>query len=524
MSLNPTIPRTATGTSLLREVQETVSDLNRYKDICLFFRRRKTGEKILQAGGRWDYLTRTFVGPEVTKQATFHLEESQVEFARWFSQWLTAYVNKAPRDTRLVLTAGERRGGKTTAGLISLIAAVLAVPGTIAWAVSSTFQERDELEQAILRFIPSHWYVYRGAPKYRYVFPNGSVLRNVSADDPDVLKQGRVDIVLVNEAQKMQAAVLTNLLPAVIDRGGLVLLAANPPRRAIGAWVTDLKEALDAKRLKAAKFFGFSAKLNESIDQEARQDIGDILRVIDPKVAAADDEGLWLAVGDAAYTKFQTNTHVKPRPQLGDVTREVTKQKFGRPYDFISGNDFQQTPHNATVILKVFKAPDGRNIYWAVGEVLREGTEDDLIDSIEEAGYTPENLVAVGDASAGWQNAAHTQGRNSFEVFKSRRFHIHPPRKAKDETRKPSNPPIEDRLNLVNNLLAQGRLFVDPDGAPRLATALKKCEFKHWRPYGKYAHETDALGYALWKMEPEPSQRGGRPATMSVKITRGNGF
>jgi hypothetical protein len=514
----------------MREEEEKRNSVTRYQDLCLIFRRRKTGDVLLSTGGKWDNYENKFLrgGTSTAKRAKIiDLEESQVEFSKWYSTWLDAFIADEPRDTRLVLTAGERRGGKTTIGLLSAIALAVGRPNSIVWVVSSTYQERDEIESAILRFVPSNWYIYRGAPKYRFIFSNGSVVRNVSADDPETLKQGRVDLVFVNEAQKMQAGVLTNSLPGIIDCGGLTILAANPPRRAIGEWVRDLKEAIDAKRVNSAKFFGFSAKLNEQIDQQAREDVGSILRVIDPKVAAADDEGLWLPVGDVAYSHFAVNKHVIPPPYIGDTTKDFLRSKMGRPYEYVNGADFQSTPHMAGVSVKIYKSPDGRNIYHVVGEVLRDGTEDDFLDTVDESGiWTPENTLWVGDASGTWQDGAHKSGRVSFDIFKSRRWHILPPQRAKTENRRPKNPAVEDRINLVNKLLAQDRLYIAPQ-AQNLALSIKKCPVKFGKPYGRHSHITDALGYVLYYLEPAPKPEKSELTTSVWSVAnarRGSGY
>ena len=499
----------------------------RYQDLALVFRRKQTGDIILSCGGRWDNLKKCFVpgGIEAANHCKIiDLQESQLEFATWFATWLTAFIEHDPRDTRLVLTAGERRGGKTTIGLLSTIATCIGRPNTIAWVVSSTFQERDEIENAIRRFIPGSYWVYKGAPRYRFIFPNGSVLRCLSADDPETLKQGQVDIVMANEAQKMPVAMLTNAIPGIIDRGGLMLLAANPPRKEVGVWVLDLKEAIDSKRLAATRYFGFDAKLNDSIDQQAKADVGSILRVVDERAAQADDEGLWLRPGDVAYPKFVTSEHVRPMPQMGDITQEFIKSKLGRPRDYLFGCDWQFTPHNAAVAIKVFRGPQGQPIFFAVKEFLITGSEDDLLDAVDSTGvFVPENSVWIGDASGTWQDGQHRSGRDSFTVYRSRRWEIHPPRKALNADRKPSNPPILDRLNLMNNLLQDGRLFIDPVHCPKLALAMKKCSLKHDKPSGFFAHICDAFSYAIYWATPRPGA-GSKMGAFNIALSRGNGF
>jgi hypothetical protein len=515
--------RTRSPEAILRDADERRKPTRRYDDLCLILRNRE-GKILLSQGGRWDNVEHCYLDGPAPQACIVEVKDSQVPYVTWLARWLTAFKDNTPRSTRVVLTAGKRRGGKTTSGVFTMLAMALAVPGSIIWAVSPSYEKRDELDLALKQFFPKAWYTYKGSPRFRYIFHNGSVIRHLSGDDPDILKQGKVDLVMLNEAQLMDSRALTNALPGTIDRGGLTLMAANPATRAIGVWVNELKEAIDTNKVHGVKFFDFDPAKNDAVDQSARSDIGDILRVVDPKVAAADDEGLWLAVGDVAY-RFQTAAHVKAKPEIGDITREYTKQKFGRSYDYLAGADFQGVPHHAAVIYKIFRGLDGKPIYWAVDEVLKEGTEEDLLDAVDEKGlYSPDNTVWVGDASGTWQDGAHKRGRASFDCFKARRWHIHPPRKAKNEMRNPSNPPVEDRLNVVNNLLAQHRLMIDPVGAPRLAIAFKKCELRNHKPRGKYAHVTDAAGYAIFAVEPKPLDGGGGSKAWSVRINRGNGF
>lgn len=523
MALNQT--RLLSNERLIQESEDRRDVKSRFVDLCLLFRRGTDKSIILSSGGRWDRLNNVFDSEPSKRCKIIDLEESQFEFTSWFATWLNAFRNNAHRDTRLVLAGGERRGGKTFDLLLCTIAAVLDTPGRIGWMVSSSYQERDELDQTIRKYIPAGWYTYRGCPKYQFTFHNGSILKNISADDPETLKRGRVDIAFLNEAQKMPMGALSNSIPGIIDAGGLVIMAANPPRRIIGEWVLTLKEAIDEKRISSAKFFGFKAELNTHIDQHARKDVGQILSIIDPRAAQADDEGMWIPVGDQAYFKFSSKDNVRAVPDIVDITGELTERKVGRRYSYINGADFQATPFMAGIALKVYRGIDGRSIFWVVGEVLREGTEDDFLDTVDDkTDWTPETAVWIGDASGTWQDGAHkTRGRVSFDIFKSRRWHIHPPqRKRTEQGDHPRNPAIEDRLSLVNKLLAEGRLMIDPDGAPRVAIALKKCELKNHRPRGKYAHITDALGYALWWIEPKPQTRkpGAKLEAWSVASAR----
>jgi hypothetical protein len=254
---------------------------------------------LVWAGGRWDRLDLRFVDQEPESGQIVLLEESQIEFARWFATWLRDFREGLPRDTSLVLAGGERRGGKTFDLQICTIAAAIDVPRCITWLVAKSFRERDEIDQMLRDLIPSTWYRHRKAPEYRYEWVHGSVSRLQSAVDVDSLKQGRADVVFLNEGQKMDVGALANALGGTIDRGGLALVAANPPRYVRGEWVLDLKEAIDEGRVTGCKFFGFSSALNTRIDQDARSRFKSIITALDPDTAEADAEGAYRRARDS---------------------------------------------------------------------------------------------------------------------------------------------------------------------------------------------------------------------------------
>lgn len=525
----------------LREAEDAVSDSKNLIDLLLILRRQKTGETLLAAGGQWDRLARRFTDADPTDCRIIDLEESQVEFTRWFATWLHDFREGYQRDTSLVLAGGERRGGKTFDLQMCTLAACIDVPSSIGWLVCNTYRERDEVQELIKRFVPAHWYKERKAPDFRFDLVNGSTLRYQSAKEADSLKQGRADIVFLNEAQKMSVAALGNSLGGTIDNGGIALLAANPPRMARGEWVLELKDAIDEERVIGCRFFGFDSTLNTRIDQGARSRFRSIIGAVDPRAAEADAEGQWAAVGDVAYRGFKRKLNVKLLPDagangrlFGDITARLIDDKCGLEHrDFANGADFQQTPHHAGVSVKAFAGADGLPIYYAVGEIVREGTEDDFLDTVEEATddgsriWSPDNTVWVGDASGAWQDGAHrVRGRVSFDIFRERRWAIYPPTKKKtDKGDFPRNPARQDRLNLVNRLCAEQRFFIagyiDGEGVlrsrcPQLELALRKCQLKNGRPVGIHAHITDALGYVLWWLEPRRNRPSVTPSDIRV--------
>src|SRR4051812_13290821 len=141
-------------TQRLRDLKGTLSGPERYLDLALIMvRAERPTETILNAGGRWDTVEQRFLpdDSDVERCCVIELAESQVPFTRWFAKELRDYRLGYPRDIRLALAAGDRRGGKTFDTFFCLLAALIDVPRmpdrtpAIGWAISRTFRERDEL-------------------------------------------------------------------------------------------------------------------------------------------------------------------------------------------------------------------------------------------------------------------------------------------------------------------------------------------------------------------------------------------
>jgi hypothetical protein len=109
----------------IHELELATRPMNRMVDLALALRRWKTGEILLGAGGRWDRIERRFLPGPPERAKFIDLEESQVEFTRWFATFLRDLRQGRPRDVSLALAAGDRRGGKT----FDLLLCTIALPG-----------------------------------------------------------------------------------------------------------------------------------------------------------------------------------------------------------------------------------------------------------------------------------------------------------------------------------------------------------------------------------------------------------
>ena len=502
---------------LLDELEQR--ETNRHVDLCLVVRHLDTKDTLLYAGGRWDRVEQKFTDEEPRAARFIDVHRGQADYIEWFATWLRDFREGFPRDTSLALAGGDRRGGKTFSLFLSQLCALVDVPNTIGWAVSVANTERDEIDRQVREVLPASWYVYREWPKHQATLINGSILTNVSADDPDTTKRGRVDIGFLNEPQKMQRRVLTNLIKGTADRGGLAILAANPPETSKGEWVFDLHEAIEEGKFQKnkPKYFNYDSRLNPFVDQEANDRAGEVLWIIDPKSAAANDKGIWRRPGEMAYEAFRRKVNVVPVPDLGDITAEFTKRKLGRAYSYIGGYDPNDRPHHAGTVWKVFGTLDAP-ILWAVDEIIVENAdgEDHFLECVA-AKYDKESIVWVMDNSCFFQDSKHQRnGKNSSDYFRSWGYRCEPnqPAAKNSKTGKPRNPPIELRVSLVNKLLYQSddrlklaAMFVSPN-CVQLADSFKNCKSKKVRygygPVGREAHVTDTVGYVAWWVTPTP--------------------
>lgn len=496
--------------------------------------------ELLRAGRVWDRLDRCWAPHRSVQQPlVIDLEESQVDFVQWFATWLCAFRLRLPREDTAALVYGGRRGGKTFACLLCLIATVLDVPDTLGWALSVSHVERDvDIDRNIKRLIPAEWYAYREWPAHMYTFPNGSTLKNVSAQDQEAAKRGQVDLVFINEGAKMGAAIYENSLGGTADRGGLVLVASNPPMTMKGEWVeievTTAAEAVARGEQPDARVFRIDWKKNRAIDQGARGRIGRILRRLNPALADADDEGLMRPVGDRALYSFDKLKHaLRPLPDIGEITEAFTRQKRGRPASYLLVLDFQRRPYIAGTAWKLFGTLD-RPELWGVGALCVEGAEDDFLDELDQNyPWHAQNTLVIADATGVSQNYAHENGKTSWGPFFARGWDVVGPQEKKtDKGKGPANPRVELSLGQANRMLTEGRVHVVVDlpvvvvlrdgrlaAQEGLAEALKRCKAGRGKyglkAVGDDAHLVDTVRYACWWVDP-PRQ----PVSTGVRLNR----
>lgn len=487
-------------------------------------------EIVLSVGGQWDTLRgeyRTQNGARLAARTphVVDLVESQVAFARRFAQWLEEYKTRKRQRIRTLLAFGGRRSGKSVVLLLCTIAFLIEVPRfqnrpTVAWLVVVSHPERGELDSYIRQLIPERtreqpagWWTYTELPFHEFTFVHGVRLLYKTTDaDPEALRAGTCDLVAMNEAAKQKFEGYKNALRGTTDSGGIVLGASNKPRTSKGEWVVELCKTSDAKqksgKVPKAEYLIVDPSLNPAIDEDAADDIAEIVRALRPDEA---EEGLLEFVSERAYSPpFDEFAHVAKLPTVGlpDITRLVTQRVVGRAFDYIAGADFQFDPHQVAIVFKILGTVQ-EPILWALAEFYAPlGDEDDLIDNLEETDrFSAGNVLVVGDAS-GETQGSDRGGPTSYSFFRKRGYTIVGPKKKQDPRGvAPKNPSVELSMARVIGLLKERRgelwaLMFDPDCAA-LIVSLVKCAAKrrpNGTPYpaGYHAHATDCVRYPTW--------------------------
>jgi hypothetical protein len=313
-------------------------DRERYIDLCVVWRREKTGEVLYKAGGKWDNELKCYSREPATKCHVIDLGESQIESARWAAYWMAEKKAGRDRDFFSIFMIGDRSGGKTHFGIVFLVTLLIEFPrlndkSLIAWQVSSSHTVRDELDREIENIFPfrNSWYKYQEYPKHMYKFVHGPTLTNISADDAESLKRGTVDAVFFNEAQKMRKTVIAYAIGRLKDNAGIAVAAANPPTNIKAKWILDLweeeKEWHELGKNYPIRFISVDSKYNNTIDTHVAAQVAQVIRKLDPRLAQADIDGEMLSINQPAYWAFNKLVNLRPPPDLGDITREFTKKR-----------------------------------------------------------------------------------------------------------------------------------------------------------------------------------------------------
>lgn len=555
--------------AILRDAR--IRDAVRYVDIAISLRVcdldtsgdrpvyiESTDEELIEVGGRWDRRRKQWAG-DATKVRILRVPRGsdQEQPARWLAEWFrratlgpdgahwdeqATIPGKLAIEFKRVWTlmlVGGRRGGKSHLGIVALVMLAVLTPRSWTWAISPTQDETAELEEAILSCAPHAWFTVstgRTNKTMIFKFVNGSKILLLSGHKPRTLKRGRVDVALYNEAQNMYKAGWTQLRGAIVDRGGLVIIACNPASSDIGRWVEEVFAQARAGKI-AAISFHFRGKNNPFVTASALEDMR---RESDDVTARKEIDGeMGVPIGDVvmhAWSDVETIRDVPPN--FIDITAEETARHFGRAYGYIVGMDFQKTPHMVASIQKLFRDPadvENEILLWIVDEVVvDDANEDELVDGLEKLdrwlqptepgvmrraegdGYRgwiadgdnptkPVHCVVVMDASGFYQSGDHQKGQRSDRLIAARKWTaLFRPQKDSND-----NPRVSERVKVANTRMKTA----GPNGKRRMFSCRHNLRTNHamrqWQNHkltgapdknATVAHVCDATTYPPYRL------------------------
>lgn len=498
-----------------------------------------TDQELLRVGGRWDRRRKDWTG-EASSCVVFRLHRGQEQAARWLAEWVRRSATGDWTDFARAWTClliGGRRSGKSDLAVKLIALFAIFTKRSICWLISPTLEAGAELDRALQELLPRAWYRRKEAATgsaLTYTLANGSRLLLRSGFKPGGLRAGRADMVLLNEMQELEERAFVNVRGAVVDQAGIVIGTANPPDKPRGRFLEKLFHAARAGRVEAAAF-ELDPLANPFVEHAS---LLALEHEVDAKTFDRDVRGLFTPIGDVVMHAWSDLENWRDPPtHLVDITPEVTKRLLGRAAGDVVGMDFQRIPGCVATVLRLYRDPSApaEILVWVVDEVVVDDADEFvLVDALEatprfelgdkapekrdraegytgtpsSTGATPTHAAAVVDASAWYQDGAHTQGRTSDRMLKSRRWtDLHRPQPDSDR-----NPAIIERMKTANALLrsADGtrRLFVARH-CERTAEAMRLYPMKFGKPDRRHelAHVIDAVTYPLYRLFGRPVKK-----------------
>lgn len=522
-----------------RRYHERAAGGLRYVDLAMDFVLEQAPENdneavLLSRGARWDRRLDDFDG-DASTSVVIRLHAGQRRAIEWFRAWLDAHderrdtpppmpdfdgdafeLDSAPAHAYAALFAGGRRGGKTWIAVAIAVVYAVMYPRAIVWIVSPNDQKHDEIRRYLAAHIAGEWLERQTA--FDYDFVNGSQILLKSGHDPDLLKEGKANLIVMNEGQMMKHRAYIVCRGAIVDQSGLVIVCANPPVEAGDEqWVTDFAADAAAGR-RAAVYIEFSPLQNPHID---RASLLAFSAELDERTFAIEVLGQFRGPKDAvAYNWIRLENELAVPRGYRDVTRSFLELVGeGDDIDVIVGLDVQRFPHIGGPWYKLYVPPDTiptveTVIAWIVGEtVLEGGDEEDFCAAMGEAGLLAETTLIVCDASGQYQHSRRRtvdspppewKGKGSFDIIRGEGWRrIKPP-----DRRMKKNPEIVDRMRAFTSRICTKagwrRLFADPDLAPKTCGAIRDWRTKHGTPHrtSQHAHLGDAASYPIVRLFP----------------------
>jgi len=445
-------------------------------------------------GGRWDLAANRW---RVTP-------DEELDALRWTvqEQQLPAF-GIAPEVMFLGFLAG-RQSGKSHVGLQDTTADALVSPGRKFGVVSIDYKASREPEDKFRSLLPERWKVRRNKSDRSYEFPHGAQVVFRSAEAIDSLRGPSLKGILLDEAAYMQESVFMAAVGCGAAAQGFRLRLATTPKREC-IWIRRVSETWGTAGPTHAlfRFRTFDNPLRNAALLEA------LRHEMPADVYAQEMEGQVVSPPDAVYYLYDTATHVRTEPRVGDawvdVTREVSKRELGYAADVVLGWDFGW---EVVIAIKIYRGPNpqtGRvtEHAWVVGEHLAGNVYTEHHAQNVRRIYRGQRLAAVTDAMGFTAETGAVSTK--AQLLEQAGIDFVTPVASK-------NPDVDGRVTNVLRLLRSGaeetRLYFAPGACPKLIESIEQQRrTRDGRPEkgrqgSGYDDAPDALGYALYALMP----------------------
>lgn len=514
----------------------------RFVDICKEVYLDGDDEPLICVGGKWDRVAEKYVD-DAEEAAVYRAHLGQREALEDLAAWMqrhariralvaegvpvreaAAEVWGAEDPVSWFWLYGGRRSAKTATAVEIASDFAVMVPGSVVVLVHNTEEDTAELKRELERLcLPPQWRRWVESA-HQFELPNGSVMK-LAAGQRRSQKIGRVDLVVINEAQLIKQARVNELTGGLADTSGLAILTCNPPDRAQGQWVQDAFNAWKKGERPNDRWHFHNPELNPFCDWTWLHAMR--LRLSEAEYRREILGDMSTPVGDIAFPAWTDEAILTFIPtRWRDVTPKVTAQWYEREADIVVGCDFDKRAGCSWSALKFFLA-EGDDIAQAHAVIVAgqdgiEGVkgppETELVRRIIQARDahgrplcpTEESVVVV-DASAFWQATQRDEDvPPSCHHLQSAGYTVMPP-----DAEQRSNPDHEARFAMGNRLIRvthdqPRRVWFLTPGADRVIEAARKLPRKNGLvPHrDRNKHIADAWTYPCWRRwgaEPAPS-------------------
>ncbi len=365
----------------LRELRSECSEGDRYIDLALRFVEKDGGPREIEVGGRWDRWRRCWRGTWDADEDAGLAEVVPVVVAVTGDQMSVLMFEDDRR--RVLLVLGGYGAGKTLLGLLLLLVEMLTYPGDLFWCVAPEHKDcRSAYEKLTEQLpdelgIPRTWFDderTKGSDKERVAaLVNGSRVEFRSADRPYSLRARDVRGILADEPADFRDGVQDRLrLRVARQKNGWRLIYTGTPDDTLEEMIATLEQPDEKTGHVDGAIFHLDSRHNQFAGgAEGEYDL--LAGRLSQREWERTVLGKLSKRPGRVFYEYATETHVRPIPDIGDITARVLPklfdgiEEYGEAPSTILGCDFNLAPNRPLtwIVAKLFAMP-GTPHGWAV--------------------------------------------------------------------------------------------------------------------------------------------------------------